>query len=219
MHEPNSSPPTNRRNQWLALLEKHEVGSPKALSLTEVPEGLVQATVGEPAGRISLEGVPANILMFNMSPVQALRQFREGRSFVSNVLYGEMTLMPAGVSSWWSWNSSCDRLDVIVSPDVFSDGSKLDVVDRFLFRDLEMETVCRRLYGAVSGSFTVDRFYVESLVAQLADLLLRRHSTVSESVKAPPSGGLTRPAGPACARLRGSESRQRTHVTRIGEAR
>ena len=90
---------------------------------------MVQATLREPPGRLELEGAPANVLMFNLSPVQHLRQTREGRSFVSDVLHGEMTLMPGGVPSQWSWNSTCDRLDVIVSADVFGDGSKLHVVD------------------------------------------------------------------------------------------
>jgi hypothetical protein len=87
------------RDQWLALLDKYGVGPPKALHVIEVPGALVQATLGEPAGRIGLEGVPANVLMFNMSPVQGLRQTREGRSFVSDMLYGDMALMPRGVAT------------------------------------------------------------------------------------------------------------------------
>jgi hypothetical protein len=138
----------NHRDRWLALLDKHGMGHPKSLHVMEIPGGLVQATLGEPPGRIALEGAPANVLMFNMSPVQALRQTREGRSFVSDMLHGEMTLMPCGVPSQWSWNSACDRLDVVVSPDVFANGSKLDVVDRFRFRDSEMEAICSRLYRA-----------------------------------------------------------------------
>lgn len=110
----------------------------------------MQATIGEPPGRISLNGAPGSVLMFNISPVQGLRQTREGRSFVSDMLHGEMTLMPPGVPSWWSWNSVCDRLDVIVSPDVFGDGTKLEVMDRFAFRDSKMEMVCNRLYRELS---------------------------------------------------------------------
>jgi hypothetical protein len=91
----------NHRDQWLALLDHHGVGCPKALHVLEVPEGLVRATIGEPPGRLALDGAPANVLMFNMSPVQALRQTREGRSFVSDMLHGEMTLMPCGVPSLW----------------------------------------------------------------------------------------------------------------------
>jgi hypothetical protein len=113
--QPSNSAPSHRQ-QWLALLDKHGVGHPKSLQVVEMPGGLVQATLGEPPGRISLEGAPASVLMFNMSPVQGLRQTREGRSFVSDMLHGEMTLIPPGVPSQWSWNSNCDRLDVIVSP-------------------------------------------------------------------------------------------------------
>lgn len=182
----------SHRDQWLALLDKHGVGHPKSLHVMEVASGLVQATIGEPPGRIGLEGAHANVLMFNMSPVQGLRQTREGRSFVSDMLHGDMTLMPRGVPSQWSWNSACDRLDVIISPVVFGDGSELDVVDRCLFRDSEMEAICRRLYREVSLQGMAERLNVESLVMQLAVSLLRRHSTVSEAARILPSSGLTR---------------------------
>jgi len=180
------------RDQWLALLEENSVGAPKALLVTEVPGGLVQATIGEPPGQLILKEIPANVLMFNMSPVQGLRQAREGHSFMSDMLHGEMTLMPGGVPSQWSWKSACDRLDVVISAEVFGDGSRLEVVDRFAFRDSEMETICRRLYRELSLTSKANRLYVESLLMKLAELLLRRHSTASPAAKALPSGSLTR---------------------------
>lgn len=183
---------SSHRDQWLALLDKYGVGRPKSLRVVEVPGGLVQATVGEPAGQIALEGTPASVLMFNISPVQGLRQIREGRSFVTDMLHGEMTLMPRGVPSQWSWDSTCDRLDVIVSPDVFGDGSKLDVVDRYAFRDSEMEVICRRLYQKLGLGGMADQLYVESMVMKLAVMLLRRHSTASQASRILPSSGLTR---------------------------
>src|SRR5262249_16877821 len=127
MHKRLSNSTPSYREHWLALLENQGVGRPKALSVVEVPSGLVQATIGAPPGGISLDGGAGSVLMFNISPVQGLRQTREGRSFVSDMLHGEMTLMPRGVPSQWSWNTACDRLDVIVYPDVFGDGRKLDV--------------------------------------------------------------------------------------------
>lgn len=187
---PSSIP--SHRDQWLALLDQHGVGHPKDLHVLEVPGGLVQATIGEPPGRIALDGAPASVLMFNMSPVQALRQTREGRSFVSDMLHGEMTLMPCGVPSQWSWNSSCDRLDVIISPAVFGDDSRLEVVDRFCFRDSEMAAICRRLYRELSLRGAHERLYMESLLMDLAVSLLRRHSTASEASTILPSSGLTR---------------------------
>jgi AraC family transcriptional regulator len=130
--------------------------------------------------------------MFNMSPVQGLRQTRQGRSFVSDMLHGEMTLMPHGVPSQWWWNSTCDRLDVIVSPEVFGDGSSLNVVDRYVFRDSEMEAICRRLYQKLSLNGRPQRLYVESQLMRLAVLLLDRHSTASQAARIPPPGSLTR---------------------------
>ena len=152
----------------------------------------MQATIGEPPGQLNLKEIPPNLLMFNMSPVQGLRQTREGHSFVSDMLHGEMTLMPGDVPSQWSWKSACDRLDVLISAEIFGDGSRLEVVDRFAFRDSEMETICRRLYWELSPNGQANRLYVESLVMKLAVLLLRRHSTASQAARVPPSGGLTR---------------------------
>ncbi|HEY4049290.1 MAG TPA: AraC family transcriptional regulator [Acidobacteriaceae bacterium] len=192
MHEQIQHSASSHRDQWLALLDKYGVGRPKSLRVLEFAGGLVQATVGEPPGRIALECAPANVLMFNVSPVQGLQQIREGRFFVSDMLHGEMTLMPRGIPSQWSWNSTCDRLDVIVSPDVFGDGSKLDVVDRYAFRDPEMEVICRRLYQELSRGGVADQLYVESMVMRLAVMLLRRHSTASQASRVLPSGGLTR---------------------------
>lgn len=180
------------RDQWLALLAKQGLGPPKSLHVIEVPEAFIQVTIGEPPGRISLNGSPGNVLMFNLSPVQGLRQTREGRTFTSDMLHGEMTLMPFGVPSQWSWNNTCDRLDAAISSEPFGDGSRLDVVDRFLFRDPELETLCRSLYQEVSRNGKAERLYVESLTMKVAVALLRRHSTASEAHKILPSGGLTR---------------------------
>lgn len=188
---PSNSTPSHRE-RWLALLENQGVGRPQALQVVEVPGGLVQATTGEPPGRISLDGAPGSVLMFNISPVQGLRQIREGRSFVSDMLHGEMTLMPRGIPSEWSWNSTCDRLDVIVSPDVFGDGSSLNVVDRYVFRDPEMEAICRRLYRKLTINSAPDRLSVEALLINLAVSLQQRHCTTSQATRIPPSGGLTR---------------------------
>lgn len=181
-----------RREQWLRLLDDCGVGLPKSLRVVEVSGGLVQATVGEPPGRIALQGLPVSVLMFNISPVQRLRQDREGRSFVSDMLSGEMTLLPRGTPSEWSWNSSCDRLDVILSPDVLGDRNSLEVVDRYAFRDAEIETICRRLYQEISSNGPTAPLYCESLVMNLAVILLLRHSTASPATRILPSGGLSR---------------------------
>jgi hypothetical protein len=141
---------------------------------------------------MTLDASPANVLMFNMSPGQGLRQTRGGRSFSSDMLRGEFTLMPRGVPSQWSWNSVCDRLDVVISAAVFDDGSELEVVDRFLFRDSLMEAVCHRLFREVSLDGKADGLFVETLTTQLAELLMRNHSTASNAVRLPPASGLTR---------------------------
>src|SRR5262245_11210827 len=97
MGEEISRSANSHRDRWLTVLEKFEVGRPKFLHVMEVRGGLVQATAGEPPGHLCLDGVAANVLMFNLSSVQNLRQRRNGRAFASDVLAGEMTLMARGV--------------------------------------------------------------------------------------------------------------------------
>jgi AraC family transcriptional regulator len=81
---------------------------------------------------------------------------------------------------------------VIVSPNVFGDGSRLDVVDRYAFRDSEREVICRDLYRKLSLNGAPERLYVESQLMKLALVLLLRHSTASQAARILPSGGLTR---------------------------
>ena len=191
MHSEIQQPAAGLR-EWLDLLDKCGVGLPKSLRVVDVSGGLVQATVGEPPGRIALEGLPASVLMFNVSPVQRLRQTRGGRAFINDMLSGEMTLLPCGIPSQWSWNSVCDRLDVSFSADVLGDGSSLDVIDRYAFRDAEMEVICRQLYHALTSKGPTVDLYCESLVMNLAVILLLRHSTTSPGTRLVPSGGLSR---------------------------
>ena len=183
----------SNRDLWLETLKRNGVAPPKSLHVVEVSGGLVQVTAGEPAGRISISGAPTHVLMFNLSPVQGLTQKRDGRSFVSDMLAGEMTLMPRGTPSEWSWKSVCDRLDVMVSTDVLGSGTDLDLIDRFFFRDLEIERICQNLYREMSLAGRADRLYIESLVIELAGILLRRHSRGSGRAEIPLRGGLTRP--------------------------
>jgi|SRR6516164_69799 AraC family transcriptional regulator len=192
MHDGIQHSAAGHRERWLRLLDDCGVGFPKSLRVVEVSGGLVQATIGEPPGRVALEGLPASVLMFNISPVQRLRQDREGRSFVSDMLSGEMTLLPHGIPSQWSWNSSCDRLDVMLSSEALGDDNMLEVVDRYAFRDAEMEVICRRLYHELSLNGPAEQVYCESLLMNLAEILLRRHSTASPGARLLPSGGLSR---------------------------
>jgi len=192
MHKELQQPAAGPREQWLNLLDKCGVGPPKSLRLVQVSGGLVQATVGEPPGKITLDGLPVSILMFNASPVQRLRQTRERHSFISDMLSGEMTLLPRGIPSEWSWNSICDRLDVTFATDFLGDGKSLDVVDRYAFRDAEMEVICRRLYHALTANRPTEQLYCESLAMNLAVILLLRHSTASLGARPVPSGGLSR---------------------------
>ena len=180
------------REQWLALLEKNGVRRPADLQVVVVPGIVAQITKGEPSGRLELEESPGNVLMVNLSPVQALRQVRNQRSFVSNMLNGDMTLMPRGERSMWSWNSTCDRFDLIVSPDALGEQHRFDTVDRFLFRDGSLNDLCRELCREISLRDRADRLYIEVLGIDIAELLYRGYSTTSRLVKCIPAEGLTR---------------------------
>ena len=109
------------RDQWFALLDKNGVRRPVALQVIAVPGIVAQLTKGEPSGSLDLDESPGNVLMVNLSPVQALQQVRNQRSFVSDMLHWDMTLMPRGTRSKWSWNTTCDRFDLVVSPDALGE--------------------------------------------------------------------------------------------------
>ena len=180
------------REQWLALLEKNGVRRPTDLQVLAVPGIVAQITKGEPSGSLELEESPGNVLMVNLTAVQALRQVRNQRCFVGNMLNWDMTLMPKGTPSTWSWNSTCDRFDLVVSPDVLGEEHKIDTIDQFLFRDGKLENLCRRVCREISLRDKADRLYIETLGVDIGELLLRDYSTASLRTKNVPTGGLTR---------------------------
>jgi len=167
------------REQWLALLDRNGVRRPAALQVIAVPGIVAQLTKGEPSGSLDLDESPGNVLMVNLSPVQALQQVRNQRSFVSDLLHWDMTLMPMGTRSKWSWNSTCDRFDLVVSEDALGEEHRIDTVDRFLFRDRELGNICRKLCREISLRGSADRLYIETLAIDMASMLLRRYSTAS----------------------------------------
>ena len=188
-------PPDTRpdhRDKWLATLDKHGIGHPKSLHVVELLQGGVQATTGEPPGSVSLEPMYPHVLVVNMSRTQHMAQERNGRRFEGDLLRGEMSLMPRQTPSKWAWQDECDRLDVMVCPEIFGDGARLEVIDRFQFRDPEMEAITRQIYAEAGRNGMAERLYLESLVTQLAVILLRRYSTAAEPAKVLPSAGLTR---------------------------
>ena len=191
MKQDHLNPESAYRDQWLALLEKNGVRPPRDLRVIAVPGILAQITRGEPAGSLELPESPGNVLMVNLSPVQALRQFRNQRSFVSNMLNWDMTLMPQGTRSAWSWNSACDRFDLIVSPDVLGGEHKIDTVDRFLFRDRKLQNICRQLCREISLRDRADRLNIEVLAIEASWLLLYEYSTGRTRAPSIPRGGLT----------------------------
>ena len=185
-------PESAYRDQWLALLEKNGVPHPTDLRVVAVPGVVVQLTRGEPSGSLELEESPGSVLMVNLSPVQALRQVRNQRLFVSNMLSWDMTLMPRGTRSKWSWNSTCDRFDVILSPDMLGEEHPIDTVDRFLFRDAKLKSLCQQLSREIILRDRADRLQIEMLAIELAQVFFRDYSTGRERTRGLPIGGLTR---------------------------
>jgi AraC-like DNA-binding protein len=192
MRQTSVNPESIYRDRWLALLEKNGMRRPTDLAVIAVPGIVAQMTRGEPSGSLELEESPGSVLMVNLSPVQALRQDRNQRSFVSNMLNWDMTLMSRGTRSKWSWNSSCDRFDVIISPDVLGEEHQIETVDRFLFRDAELKILCRQLCREIILRDRADRLQIEALTIQLTELLFRDYSIASDRTKYIPRGGLTR---------------------------
>lgn len=178
-------------NKWLDILARNGVPPPRAYRSLGITRGGVQSTAGEQSGTLRLPAFAAHTLMVNMSHRQHMHQKRDGRAFESDMLRGEMSLMPRGTPSEWSWRDECNRLDIMICADMLGDGKEFEVVSRFRFRDPEMEPICRRIHEELARDDEAERLYVESLVTQLAVLLMRRHSP--DAAGAPKdAGGLTR---------------------------
>jgi len=140
-----------------------------------------------PPADLELPPMPEHSVMYMLAPQHNFYEERGDERFEGSSRRGDLTLVPAGLSSRWVWREPASLLNVELDPKLLDRASEElgrggrtpQIRNRFLMRDPEIERICLVLLGELRTGGPGGRLYVESLTHQLSVCLLRRHSDIA----------------------------------------
>ena len=117
-----------------------------------------------------------------------LHQRCEGRSVLTQMRRGSITINPAGIEKTFQHAGGGDFVVVHISPSLLScvardswdaGGERAELIHRFTTTDLDLESIVHKLWCEYQVDNVGSGIYAETLGAQLAIHLLRSHSTLT----------------------------------------
>lgn len=131
-----------------------------------------------------------HLISLHVSPSLPARvtQEREGTQCEETFLQGDMTLMPAGRSSYWRHSDELNVFHLRIQPSYLAvvaeaidlRSERVEIVNRFKFCDSHIESIGRLLLQELQSSGTGGKLYIESLTTALVIHLLRDYSAFKQ---------------------------------------
>lgn len=157
-------------------------------------------------GRLKIDLPPLHVPAFgvNYGDPFHLERTLHGRTRAARVGPGHLAIPPPDFASRWVCHQAGDILVVLLSRDVLDraieeragrDPRSVEIIPRFVIRDLVLERIAHQLLGEVTRPQAANRLRVDTLAQELATHLLGAHSSLGR----PPD---RRPRGWAPAKLR-----------------
>jgi AraC family transcriptional regulator len=136
---------------------------------------------------------PDPVVAFLLSGVTRV-EWKRGQRFTRFVSQpGALTIIPAGVenefrvehrSRWLVWAAEGEQLQSIAEREWPSQGSRLEIRERFNNRDAELWTLGQRLAAQIGSPLPGARPYAEALSTQITIHVLWNHSSLSQREEA-----------------------------------
>ncbi len=124
--------------------------------------------------------------VFTGEPVCVV-QARDGGNHCSRMTLGDITLMPAGMSSRWGWDGNADLLHLYLAPERVARvaeqadiGGSLELRNRFTTRHAPIAQIAHLLLAEARNQNAFQRLAVDCLADALIVQLLRDHAAVRQ---------------------------------------
>jgi AraC family transcriptional regulator len=137
---------------------------------------------------VTLPMLAAPTFGINYGEPLRLERTLHGRRTSGSVTPGHLAILPPDAATRWSFDKAGDIVLVSLSPDVLDkaieDGSDrdprfVDVLPRFLIRDLVLERIAHQLLGEIREPRPDGRLAADALAQELAEHLVAAHSNLS----------------------------------------
>ena len=141
--------------------------------------------VTDPAGRIETPPLPEPRIAIHLGNSVYMACERGGQKHRGLAVHGDIDIVPAGTSCIWEPNGPDSALIVRINSDLLATAAeelglnrnRLEVVNRFQVRDLQIEHICWALKAEMEVGYPTGRVFLDSLLTALATALVRRHSS------------------------------------------
>lgn len=140
-------------------------------------------------GRLDIDLPPLHVPLFgvNYGAPFHLERTLHGRKRSARVTPGHLAIAPPDFATRWVCDRAGDILVVFLSRDVLdgavADGAgrdprSVEIIPRFVIRDLVLERIAHQLLGEIARPQTATRLRVDTLAQELATHLLGAHSSL-----------------------------------------
>lgn len=134
---------------------------------------------------------PFHTVSLQLSGTRNLLQRRNGRALQGTAHTGNIIVTPAGSPKEWrvAQSERCKVLVINLLPSLFAHSGELpssaavELVDNFGTRDVQMETVAKKLLAEAQAMDIAYGMYVDALTGELTVHLLRHYSTAERSTR------------------------------------
>jgi AraC family transcriptional regulator len=148
-------------------------------------------------GQVDVNLPPLTVPAFGVNYGQAfhLERTLHGHRVRGVVAPGRLAILPPDAATRWQFDKAGDVVVVYFSREVFNraveegadrDARSVEIIPRFLIRDLVLERIAHQLLGDIIRPDAISRLRVETRAQELAAHLLGAHSSLGWSLDAEP---------------------------------
>jgi AraC family transcriptional regulator len=142
-------------------------------------------------GLIEVPGLPVTIVSIHVGPSVQVSCRRGGQIHHGTAVHGDIDIIPAGTPSLWEIRKNDTALVLSLSPDLLNrvaehlgyDADRIEIQNRFLVRDQQLENIGWALKAEMESGFPCGRLYLDSLAVSVAARLVSSHSSCRQEPK------------------------------------
>jgi AraC family transcriptional regulator len=152
-------------------------------------ENLRLSLISDQPGLVEFLGSPRVVVSLHVGPSVAVDCRRAGQRHRATTIHGDLEIIPPNLSGVWEIKSRDTALVIGLKLRVLGriveesggDPSKLQVLNRFQARDLQIEHLGWALKAEMESGYPSGRTYMDALAMGLATRIVRNHSSLARA--------------------------------------
>lgn len=165
---------------------------PQILAHVRRDDGLAFQLRRDPAGTLDVPALDMTLLSIHIGPAARISCRRANKSFTGTAVHGDMDIIPCHTPARWVMHDENDMALLLAIPQATLfrvaeecglNPTRGELLNRFAFRDPELENLCWAIKRELEAGSPSGRFYLDGLALATASRLISHHSTAAKRFK------------------------------------